>query len=149
MKENYPKQYLYKRVVQAKIFIDAQFSEKVDLDNIADEALFSKFHFIRLFKSMYGSTPHQYLVRVRMEKAKLFLQKGIPAAKTCFAVGFDSVSSFTALFKRHTSLTPSVYQQRYFDRQEQMQQVPLRFIPHCFAEEKGWAKKQVVSPFDK
>jgi len=141
MSQQYPKQYLYKRVVQAKLFIDEQFSEKIDLDNIADEAWFSKFHFIRLFKTMYGNTPHQYLIKVRIENAKELLQKGISAADTCFAVGFDSIPSFTALFKKYTKLSPSVYQQQFKERQEQIQKVPLQFIPNCFAEEKGWTKK--------
>ncbi len=54
MAENYPKIYLYKRVVQAKLFIDNRFGDDIDLNNIADEAYLSKFHFIRLFKIIYG-----------------------------------------------------------------------------------------------
>ncbi len=77
MKENYPKIYLYKRIVQAKLFIDTHFNNDIALSNIADEAYFSKFHFIRLFKTIYGKTPHQYLTEVRIENAKVFLQKGI------------------------------------------------------------------------
>src|SRR5438045_5910717 len=109
---DYPKIYLYKRIVQAKLFIDAHFSENIDLSNIADEAYFSKFHFIRLFKTIYGKTPHQYLTKVRLENALIFLQKGMPVTNTCFAVGFDSVSSFAGLFKRYTKLSPSTYQQQ-------------------------------------
>ncbi|MCW3108571.1 MAG: AraC family transcriptional regulator [Segetibacter sp.] len=93
MKQDYPKIYLYKRIVQAKLFIDTRFSDNIDLNNIADEAYFSKFHFIRLFKTIYGKTPHQYLTRVRIENAQVFLQKGISVSETCFRVGFDSVSS--------------------------------------------------------
>jgi AraC-like DNA-binding protein len=77
MKENFPKIYLYKRIVQAKLFIDARFSDNIDLHNIADEACFSKFHFIRLFKTVYGKTPHQYLKQVRIENAKMFFAKRI------------------------------------------------------------------------
>ena len=76
--EHYPKIYLYRRIVQAKLFIDKFYSEKIDLDNISDEAYFSKFHFIRLFKSIYGKTPHQYLTTVRIEKAQHFFQYPIP-----------------------------------------------------------------------
>jgi AraC-like DNA-binding protein len=141
MKEDYPKVYLYKRIVQAKLFIDTHFSENIDLGNIADEACFSKFHFIRLFKSIYGKTPHQYLIKVRVENAKIFLQKGSSVTEACFNVGFDSVSSFTALFKHHTSLRPSNYQQQFNNRKEQIRTVPLRFIPACFAEQKGWTQK--------
>jgi len=138
MKEIYPKIYLYKRIVQAKIFIDTHFSDNIDVGNIADEACFSKFHFIRLFKKIYGKTPHQYLTRVRIENAKIFLQKGTSITDTCFNVGFDSVSSFTPLFKKYTNLSPSVYQQQYKKRQELIKETPLQFIPNCFAEQKGW-----------
>src|SRR5919112_983376 len=89
----YPRIYLYKRIVQAKLFIDGHYSDRIDLSNIADEAYFSKFHFIRLFKTIYGSTPHQYLIKVRIENAKELLQKDMSVTDTCFDVGFDSVSS--------------------------------------------------------
>ncbi len=141
LKENYPKIYLYKRIVQAKLFIDTHFNDNIDLTNIADEAYFSKFHFIRLFKTIYGKTPHQYLTEVRIENAKVFLQKGISVTQTCFSVGFDSVSSFTALFRQYTKLSPSAYQQQFKKRQEQIKKVPLQFIPNCFAEQKGWTQK--------
>jgi AraC-like DNA-binding protein len=138
MSEAYPKYYLYKRIVQAKLFIDSHFGENIDLDNIAGEASFSKFHFIRLFKSVYGKTPHQYLTSVRIEKAKEFLQKEISVTETCFTIGFDSLTSFTALFKRHVKISPSEYQKRFLQRRAQIQKAPLRFIPNCFAENKGW-----------
>lgn len=142
MTKTYPKIYLYKRIVQAKLFIDNHFSDNIDLNNISDEAYFSKFHFIRLFKTMYGNTPHQYLIKVRIENAKELLQKGNAVTDTCFAVGFDSVPSFTALFKRYTKLSPSKYQQQFKERQEQIQKVPLQFIPNCFAHQKGWTEKK-------
>lgn len=141
MTENYPKIYLYKRIVQAKLFIDTHFCDDIDLDNIADEAYFSKFHFIRLFKIIYGNTPHQYLTRVRIENAKKLLQNETSVTETCFTIGFDSVSSFTALFKRYTSMRPSEYQQQFKKRIEQIKKVPLQFIPNCFAEQKGWTQK--------
>lgn len=138
MTDSYPKIYLYKRIVQAKLFIDNNFGSNIDLNNIADEACFSKFHFIRLFKSIYGKTPHQYLIRVRVENAKLFLEKGSSVSETCFDVGFDSVSSFTALFKQYTTLSPSAYQQQHQLRLQQIKKTPLQFVPNCFAEQKGW-----------
>ncbi|MFN2440773.1 MAG: helix-turn-helix transcriptional regulator, partial [Chitinophagaceae bacterium] len=57
MTANYPKIYLYRRIVRAKLFIDDNYSENIDLDNIADEACFSKFHFARQFKKIYSKTP--------------------------------------------------------------------------------------------
>jgi AraC-like DNA-binding protein len=136
--EQYPKIYLYRRIVQAKLFIDGHYNNNIDLSNIADEACFSKFHFIRLFHSIYGSTPHQYLKRVRIEQAKILLQSGVPVTQVCFLVGFDSASSFTGLFKRSTGLNPSAYQQLQQQRRLDIATAPLHFIPNCFAETSGW-----------
>jgi AraC-like DNA-binding protein len=139
--QEFPKIYLYKRIVQAKLFIDAHYSEDLDLDNISTEACFSKFHFIRLFKSIYGRTPHQCLMKVRIDNAEKLLREGMSTTEACFAVGFESVTSFTALFKRINKTSPSVYQQQYMLRQEKIKDKPLHFIPGCFAAQKGWTQK--------
>lgn len=133
--ENLPKIYLYRRIVQAKLFIDRNFEESIDADNIADEARYSKFHFIRTFKSIYGKTPHQYLTTVRIEKAKELLETGTSVTEACFSVGFDSPGSFTRLFKRRAGLTPSEYRRRKFGRKQRMIESPLSFVPGCFAEQ--------------
>jgi AraC-like DNA-binding protein len=139
--EIYPKIYLYRRIVKAKLFIDEHFAENIDPDNIADEAFFSKFHFIRLFKKTYNKTPHQYLTSVRIEKSKLLLQTDLPVAEVCYAIGFDSVSSFSGLFKRITGTAPSAYQQERQRIRDEIKAAPLKFIPNCFAENNGWTKK--------
>ncbi|HTI58815.1 AraC family transcriptional regulator [Mucilaginibacter sp.] len=138
--ENYPKVYLYRRIVKAKLFIDENFAGDIDLDHIADEAFFSKFHFIRLFKNTYAKTPHQYLTVVRIERSKLLLKDNKPIAEICYAVGFDSISSFTGLFKRLTGQTPSAYQQLQKKIREEIKTTPLKHIPNCFAEMKGWTQ---------
>jgi len=137
----YPKIYLYKRIVQAKLFIDSHFDKQIELNNIADEALFSKFHFIRLFKDIYGKTPHQYLITVRIEKSMQSLRAGIPVSDTCYAVGFESLSSFSRLFKRQTGLAPSAYLEEQQKTKAAMKASPLTFIPGCIAEKNGWLKK--------
>jgi AraC-like DNA-binding protein len=124
---------LYRRIVQAKLFIDSNFASRIDAGEIADEACYSKFHFIRTFKSIYGRTPHQYLTHVRIERAKGLLEQGVSVTESCFAVGFDSLGSFTSLFKRRTGLSPSEYQRRQLERLAQIKKEPLRFIPGCFA----------------
>ena len=130
----YPRQYLYRRVVRAKLFIDAQFASAIDLDNIADEACFSKFHFARLFREIYGRTPHQYLTDVRVRNAQLLLQQGATVARSCYSVGFDSISSFTGLFKRRVGITPAAYQKAALEKQDQMSETPVKFVPNCFVE---------------
>ena len=138
--EQLPRIYLYRRIVLAKLFIDEHFYENIDLDDIAGEAFFSKFHFIRLFKRAYAKTPHQYLTWVRIENAKILLQNQMAVRDVCFSVGFDSESSFIHLFKRITTVTPFAYQQQQMSRKNEIRKTPLKFIPSCFADQYGWTE---------
>ena len=139
--EQYPKVYLYKRIVQAKLFIDANYASKIDLNNISDEAYFSKFHFVRLFKSIYGKTPHQYLTVVRIEKAVQFLREGKPVSEVCFTIGFESLTSFSSLFKRIVGVPPSVYLEQQQELKRQISKTPLAFVPGWFSYQHGWNEK--------
>jgi len=136
--EQYPKIYLYRRIVQAKLFIDNNYSDKIDLNNISDEAYFSKFHFIRLFKSIYGKTPHQYLTTVRIEKAMQLFRSDKPVAEVCFSVGFDSLTSFSALFKRIVGISPSGFILQQQQKKREILQKPFAFVPGCYAYQNGW-----------
>lgn len=134
----YPKQYLYRRVVAAKLHIDEHYSSPLDISNIADEACFSKFHFLRLFKRIYGKTPHQYLTEVRIARAKEMLAGDATIARVCYSVGFDSISSFTGLFRRRVGVTPAAFQRDLHLRQTETGERPLKFIPNCYIEKHGW-----------
>jgi AraC-like DNA-binding protein len=136
----FPKSYLYHRLVKAKLFIDNNYYSAIDLNNIAATAHFSKFHFIRLFKSIYGKSPHQYLIQVRIDQAKELLKQNHSVADTCYKVGFDSITSFSGLFRKSTGTTPSAFQKQYQLRQQKIKTAPLSFIPNCFAEQKGWTR---------
>ena len=102
----YPHQDLVDRMVRAKQYIDSHYGSDIGLDTLARQACMSKFHFIRLFTRYYGRTPHIYLRDVRMTHARRLLQQGIPIRHVCYAVGFDSVPSFTRLFRQRTGQTP-------------------------------------------
>ncbi|MDQ2863970.1 MAG: AraC family transcriptional regulator [Bacteroidota bacterium] len=129
--EQYPKNYLYRRIVQAKLFVDDNYSKKIDIDNISDEAFFSKFHFIRLFKRIYGKTPYQYLTSVRIDHAILLFQKNKSVSEVCFSVGFEDLSSFSELFKKNVGVSPSDFlkQERY--KKQQITENPLIYVSGC------------------
>ena len=110
--EVYPNEHVCRQIVQAKRFIDSHFATSIRLSDIAEAAFLSKFHFIRLFKQNYGQTPYQYLTMIRIAQAKRLLRTEKTIREVCFAVGFDSVSSFTALFKKITGVTPSAFRQK-------------------------------------
>jgi AraC-like DNA-binding protein len=128
----FPKEYLCSQVIQAKKFIDKNFANNIGLNDIAGEAWYSKFHFLRLFKLIYGRTPHQYLTDVRIEKAKQLLRAGLPVSEVCFSVGFVSISSFKGLFKRYTNLTPARYLEQLKYKWE-ISQTAFRFLPFFFS----------------
>ena len=140
--DQYPKVYLYRRIVQAKLFIDNNYADKIDLNGISDEAYFSKFHFIRLFKSAYGKTPHQYLKYVRIEKAKELLKNNSTVSEACFLVGFDSLSSFSGLFSKVVGKSPSNYLKHHQETQKKISLRPLSFVPGCYAYQHGWLDKE-------
>lgn len=132
--ENFANDYQYTRISKAKRFIDNFYYKSIDLDTIAEEAHFSKFHFIRLFKRAYGNTPHQYLTSIRIQKARLLLQSPAKISSICFLVGFDSISSFTGLFKKITGVTPSAFQTRQKKRRTLETKTSVQYFPWGFTQ---------------
>jgi len=102
----YPNVYLTKQVIQAKYFIDNNFSNNITLEDICKAGYISKYHLIRSFKKLYGKTPNQYLILVRINKAKELLRKDNSVLEVCFAVGFDSPTTFAGLFKKLVGSCP-------------------------------------------
>ncbi|MEM6995208.1 MAG: AraC family transcriptional regulator [Myxococcota bacterium] len=81
---------------------------------VAAEASLSTGLFIRQFAALFGETPHQMRIRVRLESAKQLLASGeCSVTEACFEVGFSSLGSFSALFRRRVGLTPSEYRERF------------------------------------
>ena len=78
--------------------------------------------------------------RAHRGKAKEYLIDGQTVAYACFSVGFDSISSFTGLFKRRTGRTPRQFQVERISFQESVSSAPLGHVPACFAEKAGWTK---------
>src|ERR1700744_5583115 len=134
---SYPREYLYKRIVQAKLFIDDHYAQKIAIADISDEAFFSKFHFIRLFKEIYGKTPHQYLTYVRISNATELLRRGSSIGEACHMVGFETLSAFSSLFKRQNGLTPTAF----VTQQHKMTASPIDFIPGCVVFQHGLNKE--------
>ncbi|MFW5696558.1 MAG: AraC family transcriptional regulator [Phototrophicaceae bacterium] len=116
----------YEPLRRARTFIERHYDQPITLERISREAGFSPFHFIRLFRAVYKLTPHQYLIQCRIAKAKQLLQGDeLNVTEICYAVGFESLGSFSTLFRRTVGLTPSAYRKSAQDRRR-------GFIPQCF-----------------
>jgi AraC-like DNA-binding protein len=128
----------YRRVVNAKIYIDKNYCEPINLEQISQQAYFSKFHFHRLFTHIYQITPHDYLTLKRLHHAKLLLQQeGLNVRDVCNSVGFESLTSFSLLFKKRNGFAPQYYRNLAYLKKKLAQEQPKRFIPHCMLQQMG------------
>lgn len=125
---------LYERIVAAKVFIDENYHEPINLDEISQKAFLSRYHFHRLFSQVYRKTPHQYLTTKRIEKAKDLLSENKQVSEVCNEVGFESLGSFCVLFKKEIGFAPTYYRNMAWLKKQQAKEQPKRFIPHCFIE---------------
>lgn len=102
-------------VYRARALIEARFAERLDLQAIAEHVHFSPYHLQRLFKDVVGETPHEYLTRQRLDCARKLLETtDLSVTEICLRVGFSSLGSFSALFRRHCGHPPTRYRRRTF-----------------------------------
>ncbi len=99
------KKELYRRVGIATNLINSRYASPLTLDKIASAAMLSRFHFLRVFKDLYGITPMEYLTRCRVDAAVRLLQSGDHSVGEVSAmVGFQSRTTlFRQLKARHGS----------------------------------------------
>lgn len=117
------------RIRLAHTLIDTRYQHGVTLDELAHVAGFSRYHLIRVFCHVYKTTPHQYLVQKRVEKAKTLLRTTDDSiTDICFAVGFQSVGSFSALFRKLTGLSPSSYREHAAPAMPAHPYIPLCYV---------------------
>jgi AraC family transcriptional regulator len=96
------------RIVTA--YVEEHLSEQIPLATLARLARLSAFHFCRAFKRSFGVPPHRYHTNRRVERAKLMLaERKHSVTEIGLTVGFSETSSFTAVFRKVTGLTPSRY----------------------------------------
>lgn len=97
----------------ARDLLDRAYAEPLDLDALARRAGYSRYHFARAFRAAFGDTPGHYLTRRRMERAQDLLRSAnLSVTEVCMLVGFSSLGSFSACFKRLVGASPSEYRER-------------------------------------
>ena len=105
---------LWRRVNVARDYLHSRLKEPVSLSELAIVACLSPFHLLRVFRSAFHQTPHQYLNRCRIERAKFLLEKTlIPVTAICLECGFNSLGSFSSLFAKQTGMSPRKWRKHY------------------------------------
>lgn len=93
-------------------FIQAHLGQDLSLEALAGQTGFSPYHFARLFRQTTGESPHQFVVRQRIERAQQLLEKtDVPLSHIALESGFTDQSHLTRAFKRHLGQTPGAYRQ--------------------------------------
>ncbi|MEQ9424958.1 MAG: AraC family transcriptional regulator [Cyclobacteriaceae bacterium] len=101
---------LLSRLLVAQDYIHSNYSSEISTETLSKVSSLSKFHFIRTFKEAFGSTPHQYISKVRLNKAKdLLLTTKLPVKEISMLVGFKEPNSFLRFFKMTQGEAPAKF----------------------------------------
>lgn len=95
-------------------WLDGHYADPIDIDSLARRVNLSPRTFLRRFTAATSDRPLTYLQRLRLENAKRYLETPhLTVEQVTRIVGYEDLSSFSRLFKRHTGLSPSAYRTRF------------------------------------
>lgn len=119
--------------------------EPLSLDDLSVEARLSPWHLLRSFRQAFGETPHDFLTRLRLERARhLLTVTSRSVTEICFDVGFSSLGSFSSLFRRRVGLSPAEFRRRVRAWVTVPGRYPWAFVPFCFGQ--FFAPVQAAAP---
>jgi AraC-like DNA-binding protein len=123
----------FARLYRSREFLAGSFDQPLRLSDAASEACLSPFHYHRMFVRAFGETPHDFLTRRRIDRAKQLLARDQCAVtEVCLAVGYDSLGSFSSLFRSVVGRSPSEYRRSLRRVFPVPQLAQYRFIPACY-----------------
>lgn len=103
----------FERLCRSRELLCRETVEPRSIHDVARAVGLSPFHFIRQFRSVFGTTPHQYRIAHRLDRAKhLLTAGGLSVSAVCAEVGFKSLGSFSDSFTRRVGTPPSAYRRR-------------------------------------
>jgi len=123
----------FARLCRSRDFLAASIDQPVRLEDAAGTACLSPFHYHRMFARAFGETPHEFLRRLRIDRAKQLLARDhLPVTEICLSVGYESLGSFSTLFRSMVGQSPAGYRRAV----RRIFPVPAlavhRFVPTCF-----------------
>ncbi len=106
--------------------IDREYARPLDVESLAQGVHMSAGHLSRRFKQTFGESPYSYLMTRRIERAMALLRRGdLSVTEVCFAVGCQSLGTFSTRFSELVGMSPSDYRQRSRDE--------MAGVPSCEA----------------
>lgn len=102
----------YSYLAKAKKYIEENYQESFELENLSEHCNISAYHLIRQFQNRFGLTPFEYLRNFRIERAKELMHSNVSITEVAHLVGFYDHSHFLRNFKKITGMLPSQYQKQ-------------------------------------
>lgn len=104
------KQHHLVTIESAREYLLKHFNENISLGQLAAHCFVSPFHFSRIFKTITGESPHQYLTKVRLTHAKMRLvETNLPVTDIAYECGFNSAEHFVTAYKKYYNISPSSF----------------------------------------
>ena len=94
------------KILRVLSYINEHISGPLSVDELADQAFLSKYHFMRLFKESTGSTVHAYVTNQRLINASRLIREGQPLAQAARQSGFEDYSVFYKAFRNNFGISP-------------------------------------------
>jgi AraC-like DNA-binding protein len=132
-----------RHLLRAKDLADARYADPLGVDDLAAAAGLSRSHFSREFRRAFGESPHAYLLTRRLERAATLLRTtDRSVAEICFAVGLQSLGSFTTSFTRTFGMPPIAYRSAFPPAAH------LALVPSCVLRAYGRPQRAPNSTFE-
>lgn len=98
-------------------YINENYAEEISVEKLADMLNYSRCHFSVKFKQIIGMTPHEYIKKRRIDRAKeLLIEDNTSIEKIAELIGYNDTCSFIRAFKSMENITPLQFKKRYFCR---------------------------------
>jgi AraC-like DNA-binding protein len=102
-------------VVDARSYINFHYTERITLDDLSHALSVNKYYLQKLFKRHMGISPNEYIIQMRLTRAKQLLRTTrLPVSQVSMDVGISNIGHFINLFKSHEGITPGSYRQRWY-----------------------------------
>lgn len=130
------------RLCRARDMLREIHDPRLSIREVAREAALSPYHFIRVFKAVFGETPHQVRIAAHLDRARHLLIVGEQTVtEVCADLGFSSLGTFSQLFARRMGSPPSVYRRRVRSMVQVPGTIPGQLIPGCLSLMWGWPER--------
>jgi AraC family transcriptional regulator len=102
-------------VFEAITYIESNYSKNISLKDVSSYVNLSPYHFSRIFKKETGYSPYEFIIKTRIDKAKILLkQTNMSIKEIAFSVGFNCESNFIDTFRKSINQTPKAFRDTHF-----------------------------------